>query len=141
MAPLIHETHPKDYTGYPFLTLLQYHKTPMLVIVDNRDGNTVKVFVLDMCGPEGVDEELLLQTAIHWYKNNRNNFPISVEFSRVGITNHTSKIYRVLNLEFVSRVIGPFPIFPMNNVKSVKRRRRKTIPIGLEIIESSDLET
>jgi hypothetical protein len=139
-VPLILESHPKDYTGYPFLTLVQYHKVPMLVIVDNRDGDTVKVFVLDMCSPEGVDEEMLFKTAIYWYENNRNNFPISIEFSKMGIAEQTSKIYRVLNLEFVSRVIGPFPLFPMNTVKSIKRRRRKVIPTGIEIVESSALD-
>lgn len=137
IVPLIVEPHPKDYTGYPFLTLVQYRKNPMLVIVDNADDDILRTFVLDLCGPEGINEELLFKTALYWYENNRGNFPISVEFSKMGLTSQTSKIYRALNIEFVSRVIGPVPKYPMNVVKSIKRRRRKPIPLGVEIIESS----
>ena len=58
----------------------------------------------------------------------------------MGLTHQTSKIYRALNIEFVSRVIGPVPTFPMSAIKSVKRRRRKLIPVGMEIVESLSVE-
>ena len=136
IVPLIVEPHPKDYTGYPFLTLVQYRKNPMLVIVDNADDEILRTFVLDLCGPEGISEDVLFKTALYWYENNRGNFPISVEFSKIGLTPQTSRIYRALNIEFVSRVIGPVPTYPMKTVKSIKRRRRKPIPFGVEIVES-----
>ena len=132
-APLILEPHPSDYKGFPFITLIQYRKAPMLVIVDNTDGDTIKAFVLDLCGPERVNEELVILAASEWYENNRSKFPVSIEFSRRGITCLTSKIYRSLNIEFVSRVIGPAPMYPMANVKSIKRRRRKSIPATVEV--------
>lgn len=134
-VPLIVEPHPFDYNGFPFITLIQYRKLPMLVIVDNADDDVIKAFVLDWCGPEGINEELLFEIAAHWYEHNRVRFPISVEFSRRGLTVETSRIYRALTTEFVSRVIGPVPKYPMNTVKSVKRRRRKAIPIGVEVVE------
>lgn len=134
-VPLIVEPHPKEYNGLPFITLIQYRKAPMLVIVDNADDEIIRAFVLDLCGPEDIDETLLFRIAINWYENNRTNFPISVEFSRHGLTAQLSKIYRALNVEFVSRVIGPVPKYPMTIVKSIKRRRRKPIPQGVEIIE------
>lgn len=138
-APLIVEPHPLDYTGFPFVTLIQYRKQPMLVIVDNADDSVIRAFVLDLCGPENVNEEKLIATVAEWYDNNRSSFPISVEFSRNGMTSQTSKIYRALNIEFVSRVIGPVPKYPMNAVKSIKRRRRKPLPVGVEIhTESTD---
>jgi len=135
VVPLIVEPHPKDYTGYPFLTLVQYRKNPMLVIVDNADDEVLRTFVLDLCGPEGIDQEMLFQTALYWYEHNRANFPISVEFSKMGLTHQTSRIYRALNIEFVSRLIGPVPKYPMHTIKSIKRRRRKPIPLGVEIVE------
>lgn len=140
IVPLIIESHPKDYSGYPFITLVQYRKLPMLVIVDNVDDETIKTFVLDLCGPEGVDQELIFRVALNWYEKDRTNFPISIEFSRMGLIHQTSKIYRALNIEFVSRIIGPVPTYPMNIIKSVKRRRRKLIPIGMEIVEVSTVE-
>jgi hypothetical protein len=127
-VPLIVEPHPRNYSGFPFITLIQYRKSPMLVIVDNADDEVIRAYVLDLCGPERVDEELMIQTASEWYDTNRVNFPISIEFSRRGMTPMTTKVYRALNVEFVSRVIGPVPKYPMNTVKSIKRRRRKTLP-------------
>lgn len=136
-VPLIIEPHPKDYSGFPFVTLIQYRKQPMLVIVDNADDEVIRAFVLDLCGPERIDEELVIQAAAEWYATNRANFPISIEFSRNGLTPATTKIYRALNVEFVSRIIGPVPKYPMNSVKSIKRRRRKAIAPGVEIEQKS----
>jgi len=136
-APLIVEPHPVDYTGFPFITLIQYRKLPMLAIVDNADDSVLRVFVLDLCGPEGIKEEDIIAVASDWYDNNRSNYPISIEFSRKGIVSSTSKIYRALNIEFVSRVIGPVPKYPMTDVKSIKRRRRKPLPVGVEIHRST----
>lgn len=137
--PLIVEPHPKGYVGFPFITLIQYRKSPILTIVDNADDETIRAFVLDLCGPEEINEELLLGMAADWYDAGRSNYPISVEFSKHGLTLAVSKIYRVLNIEFVSRVIGPVPKYPMNIVKSVKRRRRKPIPAGVEILTADNV--
>lgn len=136
-APLIVEPHPKDYSGFPFITLVQYRKHPMLTIVDNATDDIIRAFVLDLCGPEKVNEELIIQIAAEWYVNSRSNIPISVEFSRLGIAAATSKIYRTLNVEFVSRVIGPVPRYPMSTIKSVKRRRRKAISPMIEVESDS----
>jgi hypothetical protein len=132
-APLIIEPHPSDYVGLPFLTLIQYRKLPMLTIVDNITDDVIRAYVLDLCGPEEVDEESVITTASEWYYQSRNAFPLSIEFSRRGLTASVSKIYRSLNAEFVSRVIGPVPMFPMNIVKSVKRRRRRALSPSIEI--------
>ncbi len=132
-VPLIIEAHPKDYKGYPFITVIVYRKQPMLAIVDNADDETIKAFVLDYCGAEGVNEEQLILTAAEWYQTNRAAFPVSIEFSRRGLVQETSKIYRSLSMEFISRVIGPVPKFPMGSIKQIKRRRRKPIPAGVEV--------
>lgn len=126
--PLVIEPHPDDYNGYPFITLIQYRKQPLLAIVDNATSEYIHAFVLDVCGPEGVDEEDVIETAIEWYKEGSSTHPISIEFSRRGMTKDTSRIYRSLNVEFISRVIGPVPLYEMSEVKSIKRRRRKPIP-------------
>lgn len=136
-VPLIIEPHPKDYSGFPFVTLIQYRKQPMLVIVDNANSEVIRAFVLDLCGPERVDEELVIRAAQEWYATNKGNFPISIEFSRLGLTPVMTKIYRSLNVEYVSRIIGPVPKYPMDTVKSIKRRRRKPITAGVEIVKVS----
>jgi hypothetical protein len=135
-APLVVESHPASYAGYPFITLIQYRNQHFLTIVDNADDECIKAFVLDMCGPEKVNEEVIIEVAAHWYKNNGTKYPISIEFSRLGLTTNLSKIYRTYNIEFVSRIIGPVPRFDMTNVKSVKRRRRKAISPGIKVIKN-----
>lgn len=132
-APLIIEQHPKDYTGFPFITLIQYHKTTMLCIVDNADDSTIRAFVLDMCGPTGVNEEMVVAAAQDWYEEHASKYPVSIHFAKLDIGAETAKIYRTLNTEFVSRVIGPVSKYPMLPTKSIKRRRRKPVAPSIEI--------
>lgn len=132
-APLIIEQHPKEYTGFPFITLIQYHKTPLLCVVDNADENVIRAFVLDMCGPAGINEEMVVMAAQEWYENHSTRYPISIFFSKQGLTKDTSKIYRTINVEFVSRAIGPVPKYPMTSTRSVRRRRRKPISPSIEV--------
>ena len=133
VVPLVIEPHPQNYGGLPFLTLIQYRKQPMLAVVDNIDLYSIRVYVLDMCGPEEIDEELIIDVAASWFNNSRTKYPVSIEFSRRGLTPISSKIYRVLNVEFVSRIIGPVPKFTMDTIKSVKRRRRRVVSPSIEV--------
>lgn len=138
VVPLVIEPHPQNYGGLPFLTLIQYRKQPMLVVVDNIDLYSIRAYVLDMCGPEEIDEELIIDVVSSWFDTNKSKYPVSIEFSRRGLTPISSKIYRVLNIEFVSRIIGPVPKFVMDTVKSVKRRRRRVLPPNIEIHNVSE---
>jgi hypothetical protein len=131
--PLIREDHPEDYTGYPFITLIQYRKENVLTIVDNSDDKHIRAFILDLCAPSQVDEERIIEVAAAWYGVSHERYPISFEFSRAGISGSTTRIYRSFNIEFVTRVIGPLPKFEMGAAPSIKRRRRKPVPPGVEI--------
>ena len=131
--PLIVEEHPADYSGYPFITLIQYRNDHVLSIVDNATDKVIKAYILDMCGPAQVNEEQVIGIAASWYETNREQFPLSIEFSRLGLTSEVKNIYRTLNIEFVTRVIGPLPRFEMSEVHSVKRRRRKAVPAGTNV--------
>ncbi len=132
-VPLIVEAHPDDYQGYPFITLIQYRKTHVLSIVDNSDDQSIKLYVLDLCGPEHVKEEKVIEIAAQWYETSKALHPLSVEFSRRGVTGETGRIYRTFNTEFVTRVIGPLPRFEMSEIIRIKRRKRKPVPPGVEI--------
>lgn len=132
-APLIVEQHPEDYDGYPFITLLQYKKEHVLAIVDNTDNKHVRSYVLDDCGSNSVNEETLIRVAVQWWENNKDNYPISIEFSRTGIASETQRIYKTFNIEYITRVIGPLPKFEMSETRSVKRRKRKIISKAIAI--------
>ncbi len=129
---MIIEPHPEEYDGYPFITLIQYRTQHVLTIIDNADNNNITAFVLDLCGPEQVDEEKIITVAAHWFEQGY-KYPLSFEFSKRGLSQEMSKILRSYNTDFVTRVIGPLPHFDMSTVKSMKRRRRKAIPEGIAV--------
>ena len=134
--PLIVEAHPVGYDGYPFITLLQYRQQHILTIIDNVDRKTIKAYVLDDCGPTNVNEELVISVAVEWYTKSKDHYPLSFEFSRMGLTDEVSPIYKKFNIDFVSRLIGPTTTFDMANVLSTKRRRRKELPAGMVVVKN-----
>jgi len=131
--PLIVENHPESYDGYPFITLIQYRDEEVLGIVDNITDKMVKAYILDLCGPSQVDEESIINVASEWYAKSKDRYPLSFEFSKLGMSETVRGIYRSYPVGFVTRVIGPLPRFEMGEVKSVKRRRRKPISSNIEV--------
>ena len=131
-VPLIVEPHPDDYDGYPFITLIQYRDKHILTIVDNSDDKNIGAYVLDLCSPVGLDEELIISFVADWYEEKSSIYPLSIEFSKNGIAQKMSDIYRTFNIDFVTRVIGPLPRFNMSE-QSIRRRKKKSVPKGMEI--------
>lgn len=127
-VPLIIEPHPSDYNGYPFITLLQFRQDHVLSLIDNAVNNKVKAYVLDYCVPSGINEEQLIEIAGNWYETNSCKYPLSVEFSKAGLSKSLTPIYKSFNTEYITRVIGPLPQFTMNENVTVKRRRKKPLP-------------
>jgi hypothetical protein len=127
-APLIVESHPSNYTGYDFVTLIQYNNNKsMLTIVDNSNTKSVGAYVLDLCNPEGIDEQWVLDHAIIWNSTYKHKYPLSIYFSINSISGDISKIYRKFNIDFISRVIGPLPFFDMKSSNKIIRRKKKNI--------------
>lgn len=132
-VPLIVEPHPDDYNGYPFITLIQYRDIHELTVIDNATDKTITAFVLDRCGPEGLNEEVVISIAAEWYEVSSGSYPLSFEFSKRGIAGPMSAILMKYPTDFVSRIIGPLPKFNMTENRSVRRRRKKQVPDGMEI--------
>ena len=136
--PIIMEKHPNNYKGYPFITLIQYRDQDFLSIIDNTTNKMINAYVLDLCGPTGVDEEQIIDIASNWYYTTENKYPISFEFSKLGLSDIVKCIYKSFAVGFVTRVIGPLPQFDMSEVKSVKRRKRKPILSNIACINAKD---
>lgn len=134
-VPLIVEPHPEDYDGYPFITLIQYRDKHLLTVVDNATEKAINAFVLDLCNPEGLNEEVVITMVAEWYDGHSENYPLSIEFSKKGIAGDMSRIHRTYNIDFVTRVIGPLPKFNMTETKSTRRRRKKQVPNGIVLRE------
>jgi len=124
-VPLIVEEHPDDYEGYPFITLIQYRQEHILTIVDNVTDKEIRAYVLDLCGPTGLDEELIISIANEWYENHSSDYPLSFDFSKRDISNIVNPIYKKFNIDYVSRFIGPVFKFKMDEVFKIKRKRKK----------------
>lgn len=136
-VPLIIQPHPKEYEGYPFITLIQYKRDHFLTIVDNYDGKQIKTYLLDYCGPTNVDEKSIIEITFEWYNNRRTQYPVSFEFAKHGISEEVAKIHRIFYIEFVTRVIGPLPKFPMEEITSIKRRKKKGLPPGMQLYQKA----
>jgi len=128
VQPIV-ETHPSDYEGYPFMTLLQLKKTNdgIIGVVDNWDNNSIKIYVLDLCELSELNEEHLLEAAYQWFTTSL-HIPFSIYLSQNDIHIIASKIYRVFPIDQIARVIGPCPKYDMATVGDIKRRRRRPIP-------------
>lgn len=135
--PLIVEPHPDNYTGYPFITLIQYRDQHILLIVDQLTPKTIEGFVLDLCGPSNTNEELLINTSAEWFENHREDFPVSYYFSQQGLSEGFSAVYRVYPVEFITRVIGTIPKFGTPaTTPTIKRRRRKHLSSNIKIVKT-----
>lgn len=137
--PLINEPHPETYAGPPFLTLIRFNDKDYINIVDNVINNEIVTYVLDLCPKEfdykpELKEQQLIEIAYDWYEESKASYPISIEFSRRGISVDATKILRRFTVDYVSRVIGPLPRFEMGGPFKVKKRKRKPIPTNVEFI-------
>lgn len=137
-VPLIIEPHPDNYTGYRFLTLIKYNKQKMLTVIDEITDKELHAYVLDFCGPENVDEQIILTAAENAFDEaTKRNIPMSVLISRAGLTPILAPIHRTFNLDFITRVIGPVPKMEVEGKPSIRRRKRKDIPDYIEVVYRS----
>lgn len=136
--PLIIEAYPEGYDkDFEFITLIRFNDENYLTIVDNLCNKQIITYVLDYCKPTNVNEILIASIAKNWFQTNKENYPISVEFSKMQIAKETQKIMRCFPIDYVSRVIGPVPEYRMDGPIKVKKRKRKPIPKGIEFINKS----
>lgn len=131
--PLLVEDHPKQYTGFPFLTFIQFRTEHVLAVVDNVHDNQIQCYVLDYCGPEGIDEVKFMEVVDNWYHNERDRYPLSIALSRLNLETSFNKIHRTYHLEFITRIVGPLYTYPIDEVKITRRRKRKAIPSSIKL--------
>lgn len=131
--PLIVEPHPENYDGYNFITLIRYNNINYLTVVDNTDKKFINCYVLDLCKTVNLKEELVIDVAQEWYQNSKDAHPVSIEFSKLGMTTIMSKILRSFAIEYVTRVIGPLPHFSMSGTIKVRKRKRKSVPENVRV--------
>lgn len=121
--PLIIEDHPEDYNGYPFLTVVLYHDTYYMTVIDNVN-KTINAYVLDFCPTEHISEEEFITHVIDWWYNDRKR-PLSFYFADKGLVDKFQPIYKKFNIDYVTRIIGPVIAFETSKIHTVQRKRVK----------------
>lgn len=125
-VPLIVEPHPETYVGYPFITLIRYNDTNTLNIIDNIISKSMHTYVLDLCAPSDINEIDLISIANDWYcSGNYKLYPLSIEFSKLGMSQMTNKILRVFPVDYVTRIIGPVNEYPMSGYSRCRKRKKR----------------
>lgn len=123
----------EDQGNYYFLSVLEYRRENYLVIVDNITDEEVGAYVLDYAQQEGMNLKDLMTVITQWFYRASYRYPLSFEFSRLGISPRTNRIYKTFELAHVTRLIGKDYKFDLQVPPKVRRRRVNRIPAGVEI--------
>lgn len=131
--PDLHVEYVEDQGNCLFLSLLEYRKEKYLVIIDNVTDDEIGAYVLDVAKQEGLDLKLLLTVITQWFYRASYKYPLSFEFSRLGMTPMTNRIYKTFELAHVTRLVGNDFRFNLDSSPKVKRRRVNKIQAGVEV--------
>lgn len=143
ILPLKPEPHPENYSGYKFLSLVNFSDASFICIVDNVLNNEIVSYVLDLF-PKVYDQNVqeleihLLEIAGDWFEKSRHKYPLSIEISRRGLSNVYSKILQRYPIDNVSRVIGPLPSYNMGAPIKIKKRKLKKLSSGITIVNNTN---
>jgi hypothetical protein len=116
-----------------YLSVLEYRRENYLVVVDDITDEEVTAFVLDFAHQEGVNLKELMTLITAWFYASSNKYPLSLEFSRLGIAGITKRIFKTFELAHVTRLIGKDFRYNLMEAPKVRRRRVNKIPAGVEI--------
>lgn len=116
-----------------YLSVLEYRRENYLVVIDNISSEEVTAFVLDFAQQEGINLKQLMSVVTMWFYRGAHSYPLSFEFSRLGITHRTNRILKTFELAHVTRLIGRDFSYSFEDQPRVRRRRVNKIPAGVEV--------
>ena len=112
---------------------MEFRRENYLVIIDNITDEVIGAYVLDVAQQEGLDLKQLISVITTWFYRASYKYPLSFEFSRLGMACHTNRIYKNFELAHVTRLIGNDFKFDLMAPPKIKRRRVSMIPAGVEV--------
>lgn len=121
-----------DTGNLNMLSLLEHRREQYLVIVDNLTEDVVGAYVLDYARQEGIDLKTLIDVADEWV-NAGAKHPLSFEFSRLGLTEVSNRIFKTFDTAHVTRLVGRAFQFDVSSPPKVKKRRANQIASVVEI--------
>ena len=135
---LLIESHPKDYQGVPWATLIQYAGKSRLVVVNTLEADYLWAYGIEnMSGQEGkifyeVMEEYWIGTL--YGEPLRNRISPDQWFSERKLGSVFGNRISAYSVENISRIIGPVRS-PDPSPPKTRVRRRKRIEISKDLIK------
>jgi hypothetical protein len=125
----------EDTGNFYFLSVLEFRRENYLVVIDNITNDEIGAYVLDYAQQEGMNLKDFLTLVTQWFYRSSGgiDYPLSFEFSRIGIASRTNLIHKTFELAHVTRVIGKDFKFDLSSPPKVRRRQVNKIPAGFEI--------
>jgi len=123
----------EDQGNYFFLSVLEFRRENYLVIIDNITEEGIGAYVLDFAQQEGLDLKQLISVITTWFYRASYRYPLSFEFSRLGMAHHTNRIHKNFELAHVTRLIGNDFKYDLMAPPKIRRRRVSMIPAGVEV--------
>lgn len=130
--------HVSDAGNLRLLSMLEHRRDKYLVIVDNISDEVITAYVLDYAQQEGIDLPTFIDIAEKWLVREE-QFPLSFELSRLGLTTTTRRIYKTFDLAYVTRLVGRGFSFDLSTPTRIRRRRAAQVPAGVEIRPKSNV--
>lgn len=123
----------EDSGNFFYLSVIEYRRENFLVVVDNITSDSIYAYVLDFAQQEGMNMKELISIITYWFYKGSRTYPLSFEFSRLGISGITNRIYKAFELQHVTRLIGKDFSYDLLKPPKIRRRRANMIPAGVEI--------
>lgn len=133
--------HVDDNSNLNLFSVIEHKQESYLVIVDVVDPTSVGAYVLDYAMQEGVNLELLIKYAENWFSKSNGSYPLSFEFSRLGVTEATKTIYKTFEIPFITRLVGAVYENSLDSPPKIKRRRVIAISPKIEIRPKSSIRS
>ena len=123
-----------DPMNYQYMTYLEFGKDDScLCVIDNIDNGEIRLFILDKLKQSAICPSWFISMVNNWYYNSSEKYPLSIEFSKHGLSDVVSDIYIKLPLSNVKKITGRVFSYQMSAEPKVRRRRVKAVPTNVEI--------
>jgi hypothetical protein len=128
-----------DASNLYCLSMIEHHQEQYLAVIDNIVDTTITAYVLDYAEQEGVDLNVFIDIVKKWSGTHSNEYPLSFELSRLGLSNCTKNIYKTFDMAHVTRLVGRSFEYNFTVPLKVRRKRVTCIPCTPEIIPRASI--
>lgn len=132
--PEIHIEWSSDPSNLYYMSVIQYRKEHHLVVIDNITDDTVTAYAIDKASQEGLEIKDLLSVINRWFYSASSKHPLSIEFSKCGLTDKTNKILKTFDLNNVTRIVGHDFRFQQEQPKVRRRKVQRTPTTDVDIM-------